>query len=50
LIEQFPSAAGAGPDGAETDVTAAINFLAGKAPGAATFIIQTVERSVRCDP
>ena len=50
LIEQFPSAAGASPDGAETDVTAAINFIAGKAPGAATFIIQTVERSVRCDP
>jgi hypothetical protein len=32
------------------DVTAAINFIAGKAPGAATFIIQTVERSVRCNP
>ena len=50
LIEQFPSAAGAGPDGAEIDVTAALNFIAGRAPGAATFVIQTVERSVRCNP
>jgi hypothetical protein len=50
LIEQFPATAGASPDGAEMDVTAAINFIAGKAPGAATFIIQTVERSVQCNP
>ena len=49
LIEQFPPAAGS-PDGGEIDVTAAINFIAGKAPGAATFIIKTVERSVRCNP
>jgi len=52
LVEQFPSAAGSGANGngAEMDVTAAINFLAGKAPGAATFVIQTVERSMRCNP
>jgi hypothetical protein len=50
LIEQFPSAAGASPSDTETDVTAAVNFIAGKAPGAAKFIIQTVERSVRCNP
>ena len=53
LLEQFPSAAGASADrgeGAEMDVTAAINFIAGKAPGAATFVIQTVERSERCNP
>jgi hypothetical protein len=49
LVERFPPAAGGGEDG-EMDVTAAINFIAGKAPGAATFIIKTVERSVRCNP
>jgi hypothetical protein len=49
LVEQFPPAAGGGEDG-EMDVTAAIDFIAGKAPGAATFIIKTVERSVRCNP
>jgi hypothetical protein len=49
LIAAFPSAAGTSDDAA-LDVTAAVNFLAGKAPGAATFIIQTVERSVRCNP
>ncbi len=49
LITAFPSAAGTSDDDA-LDVTAAVNFLAGRAPGAATFIIQTVERSVRCNP
>jgi hypothetical protein len=49
LVEQFPPAAG-GSEDSEMDVTAAINFIAGKAPGAATFIIKTVERSVRCNP
>jgi hypothetical protein len=49
LVEEFPPAAG-GHDGAGLDVTAASNFIASKAPGAATFIIQTVERSVRCNP
>ena len=44
LVEEFPPAAGG------LDVTAATNFIASKAPGAATFIIQTVERSVRCNP
>jgi hypothetical protein len=48
LVEEFPTAAG-GRD-ASLDVTAATNFIASKAPGAATFIIQTVERSVRCNP
>jgi hypothetical protein len=48
LVEKFPPAAGG--DGAEMDVTAAINFIAGEAPGAATFIIKTVERSDRCIP
>jgi hypothetical protein len=48
LIKEFPPAAGG--DGAALDVTAAINFIAGKAPGAAKFIIQTVERSVPCTP
>ena len=45
LLERFPGAAGS--DGA-LDVTAAVNFVAGTAPGAAKFIIQTVERSDRC--
>jgi hypothetical protein len=49
LIEEFPPAAGDRNDG-NLDVTAATNFIAGKAPGAATFIIQTVERSERCNP
>ncbi len=49
LIKQFPPAAGA-DDGAALDVTAATNFIAGKAPGAAKFIVQTVERSVPCNP
>ena len=49
LVEAFPPAAG-DRDGGDLDVTAATNFVASKAPGAATFIIQTVERSVRCNP
>jgi hypothetical protein len=49
LVEEFPPAAGAHAKG-DLDVTAAANFIASKAPGAATFIIQTVERSVRCNP
>lgn len=49
LIEAFPHAAGS-PDGAGLDVTAAANFLAGEAPGSAKFVIQTVERSARCNP
>ncbi|HEX3208046.1 MAG TPA: hypothetical protein VHQ91_01605 [Geminicoccaceae bacterium] len=49
LIKQFPPAAGSDA-GATLDVTAASNFIAGKAPGAAKFIIQTVERSVPCTP
>jgi hypothetical protein len=49
LIEAFPQAAGSS-DGAGLDVTAAVNFLAGQAPGSAKFVIQTVERSARCNP
>jgi len=49
LIKAFPPAAGS-DDGPALDVTAATNFIAGKAPGAAKFIIQTVERSVPCNP
>jgi hypothetical protein len=49
LIKEFPPAAGSDA-GAVLDVTAATNFIAGKAPGAAKFIIQTVERSVPCTP
>jgi hypothetical protein len=45
LIKEFPLAAGA-----PMDVTAATNFIAAKAPGAAKFIIQTVERAVPCNP
>lgn len=48
LIAQFPQAASDGGDAA-LDVTAAVNFIASKAPGSAKFIIQTVERSVQCD-
>jgi hypothetical protein len=49
LVDEFPPAGSAHAKG-DLDVTAAANFIAGKAPGAATFIIQTVERSVRCNP
>jgi hypothetical protein len=48
LIKAFPPAADG--DGPLLDVTAATNFIAGKAPGAAKFIIRTVERSVPCTP
>jgi hypothetical protein len=48
LLEKFPAADGGGePTG--LDVTAAVNFIAAKAPGAATFILQTVEGSVLCN-
>ncbi len=46
LVDRFPAAASADDRG--LDVTAAVNFIAGRAPGAARFIIQTVEKSVRC--
>jgi hypothetical protein len=49
LVKEFPPAAD-DRDDADLHVTAATNFVASKAPGAATFIIQTVERSVRCNP
>lgn len=48
LIEAFPQAAG-GRDGDSLDVTAAGNFLSRQAPGSAKFVIQTVERSSRCN-
>jgi hypothetical protein len=46
LLERFPAAAG----GAEAplDVTAAANFVASRAPGAARFIVQTVEDVSAC--
>jgi hypothetical protein len=49
LIKAFPGAAG-GPEGPGVDVTAAVNFLAARAPGSARFLIQTVEGSTRCNP
>ena len=49
LIEAFPGAAGS-PEGPGVDVTAAVNFLAAQAPGSASFVVQTVEGSARCDP
>jgi hypothetical protein len=50
ILERFPNAAGSAADGAGLDVTAAVNFVAAQAPGAAKFIVQTTERSVRCSP
>ena len=50
LIEKFPPAAEDQADGPGLDVTAAVNFVAGHAAGSATFMIQTVERSPRCNP
>jgi hypothetical protein len=50
LIEKFPQAADDRTDGAGVDVNAAVNFVTDHAPGAATFMIQTVERSPRCNP
>jgi hypothetical protein len=48
LLEKFPAANGGGePTG--LDVTAAVNFIASQAPGAATFVLQTVEGSVSCN-
>lgn len=49
LLERFPGADGT-IDGPGLDVTAATNFVASQAPGAAKFILQTVEKSVRCSP
>jgi hypothetical protein len=48
LVERYPETAS--DDGAPLDVTAAVNFVAGHAPGAAKFILQTVERTDRCTP
>jgi hypothetical protein len=50
ILERFPNAAGSAVDGAGLDVTAAVNFVAAQAPGAAKFIVQTTEGSVRCSP
>ncbi len=50
LLEQFPEAAGAPNGTGSMDITAAANFVAKQAPGAATFIVQTVERTDRCTP
>ncbi len=48
LLAEFPGAAG-DSDGAGVDVTAAVNFIASRAPGAAKFVLQTVERTARCN-
>ena len=48
ILEKFPQASD--DDGeAGLDVSAAVNFVASQAPGAATFIMRTVEGSVRCN-
>jgi hypothetical protein len=48
ILEKFPPASG--DDGeAGLDVSAAANFVASQAPGAATFIMRTVEGSLRCN-
>jgi hypothetical protein len=50
LVAQFPNAAGSNQNDVGLDITAAANFVAKQAPGAATFVIQTVERTARCTP
>ena len=49
LLERFPRADGGTADSGGLDVTAAVNFVAGLAPGAVKFIVQTAESSVPCD-
>ncbi len=50
LIERFPKARGTQPGEEGLDVTAAANYLAAKATGAAKFNIQTLERMSQCQP
>ncbi|MGI9452719.1 MAG: hypothetical protein ACR2QH_19075, partial [Geminicoccaceae bacterium] len=50
LIERFPKAKGTGLDEEGLDVTAAANYLAAKAMGAAKFNVQTLERTSQCEP
>lgn len=47
LLERFPGADGTAGDPG-LDVSAAANWMAAQAPGAATFILQTVEASESC--
>jgi hypothetical protein len=50
LIERFPLARGSEPGQQGLDVTAAANYLAAKAMGAAKFNVQTLERTSQCEP
>ncbi len=50
LIERFPKARGTEPGQEGLDVTAAANYLAAKATGAAKFNIETLERNSQCEP
>lgn len=50
LIERFPRARGSEPGEEGLDVTAAANFLAAEAMGAARFNVQTLERTSQCEP
>ena len=50
LIERFPKAQGTKPGDEGLDVTAAANYLAAKAMGAAKFNVQTLERISQCEP
>jgi len=49
LIERFPKAQGTKPSEEGLDVTAAANYLAAKAMGAAKFNVQTLERTSPCE-
>ena len=50
LIERFPQAGGSQPGQEGLDVTAAANYLASRAMGAAKFNLQTLERTSECEP
>lgn len=50
LIERFPKARGSAPGDEGLDVTAAANYLAAKAMGAAKFNVRTLERTSPCEP
>jgi hypothetical protein len=50
LVEKFPKALGSEPGTEGLDVTAAANYLAAKAMGAAKFTVQTMEGISRCEP
>ncbi|MGI9435400.1 MAG: hypothetical protein ACR2Q4_11320 [Geminicoccaceae bacterium] len=50
LVDKFPKALGSAPGTEGLDVTAAANYLAAKAMGAAKFTIQTTEGTSLCEP